>query len=302
MQLFDEVTLTPSGDGSTFSCLLQAGQAVSITGFKVMQNLTSEGLVPVYRSSLNGQTRLVYDTSSLTPLSSLAVSLTPPQFVTTASGLLQSFRKLAANGFIRMENLMLTPELILLDSAMTPHLIYLPLEDSSHATAQLNGAELALRRMLISFIEANPNVRSERIAHLHTALRDPHASLDSAALLLQDAAEPPHSTAPQPAAAKAADSLTLLPAVKNSVPVLTIPADGAVIGRDPARSTVLVPDSAISGIHCRIVLAENNWQLEDLGSRNGTRVNGCPAVPHTVVPLHPGDTVQLANHIYTVKA
>ena len=53
-------------------------------------------------------------------------------------------------------------------------------------------------------------------------------------------------------------------------------SDGAhIIGRDPAAS-VWVDAPVVSRHHARVVVAEGQVTVEDLGSRNGTFVNGAP--------------------------
>lgn len=47
------------------------------------------------------------------------------------------------------------------------------------------------------------------------------------------------------------------------------------IGRD-ADNTVMIPDQRVSGRHARLVQRGGQWWIEDLGSTNGTLVNGAP--------------------------
>jgi len=49
-----------------------------------------------------------------------------------------------------------------------------------------------------------------------------------------------------------------------------------VVGRDPNADIVLHPDSAASRRHAEVVLLNGNWSLRDLGSANGTILNGRP--------------------------
>ena len=50
--------------------------------------------------------------------------------------------------------------------------------------------------------------------------------------------------------------------------------DVYTIGRDPASNTIAYTDSSISTRHARITRAGDTFTVEDLGSRNGTFVNG----------------------------
>lgn len=61
------------------------------------------------------------------------------------------------------------------------------------------------------------------------------------------------------------------------------------IGRN-AQNTISVEDSAISGRHCSITRDGQKYTLVDLGSTNGTRLNGA-AVGKSI--LRPKDIIQL---------
>jgi hypothetical protein len=47
------------------------------------------------------------------------------------------------------------------------------------------------------------------------------------------------------------------------------------IGRDPDNA-VMIPDPRVSSRHARLVRRGGQWWIEDLGSTNGTLVNGAP--------------------------
>lgn len=55
-----------------------------------------------------------------------------------------------------------------------------------------------------------------------------------------------------------------------------------VIGRDPDCECVL-PDTTISAHHVRFAYHHNQWWVEDLGSRNGTSLNGTALTVPTIV-------------------
>lgn len=66
------------------------------------------------------------------------------------------------------------------------------------------------------------------------------------------------------------------------------------LGRAPGCGVVL-DDTYISQLHCRLFERDGSYLVEDLGSRNGTFHNGNPLVSPTV--LHPGDRVQVGSTI-----
>lgn len=64
------------------------------------------------------------------------------------------------------------------------------------------------------------------------------------------------------------------------------------VGRD-LSNTIVLSDAAISGEHCLLSLRDGQWWIEDLGSRNGTYLNGVRVTrPLTVSP---GDAISLGR-------
>jgi DNA-binding winged helix-turn-helix (wHTH) protein len=71
-----------------------------------------------------------------------------------------------------------------------------------------------------------------------------------------------------------------------------------VLGREP-EAAVFVDDSTVSRRHARITVNGMEAVLEDLGSKNGTTVNG--KAPGGPVALRHGDAVLLGAVLFTVR-
>jgi pSer/pThr/pTyr-binding forkhead associated (FHA) protein len=101
-------------------------------------------------------------------------------------------------------------------------------------------------------------------------------------------------------APRAAGSLVLTEAsAADGPPGRAIPLDRSlVIGRRPDCDVVLRDDS-VSGHHARVGWDGNGWQVEDLGSRNGTFVNG--KLVKRAAALRSGDAVRVGNASWRVE-
>jgi len=73
---------------------------------------------------------------------------------------------------------------------------------------------------------------------------------------------------------------------------LDLPQGGTIIGRS-LDCHLTLEDPLVSRRHARIVVDETGAQIEDMGSRNGVRVNG--AVIHEPVGLRNGDRVRIGT-------
>ena len=85
------------------------------------------------------------------------------------------------------------------------------------------------------------------------------------------------------------------------VPTLALPgATGTrmLVGRAPNCDCVL-PEDCVSRKHAQLWRDGERWLLRDLGSRNGTRVNGVRVIE--AVEVRPGDRVSLGGATYRLR-
>ena len=70
---------------------------------------------------------------------------------------------------------------------------------------------------------------------------------------------------------------------------------GFVIGRHAPEVDAIVEHPTVSRRHARITRNESTLHIEDLGSSNGTKVNGRRLTPRARHPLGPGDVIHLGG-------
>ena len=86
------------------------------------------------------------------------------------------------------------------------------------------------------------------------------------------------------------------------VPSLALPSSDGVrlsVGRSPSSDCV-VPEDCVSRRHAELRRDGQRWFLRDLGSSNGTRVNGMRVIEETEVL--PGDRLSLGGAVYRLRA
>jgi adenylate cyclase len=70
-----------------------------------------------------------------------------------------------------------------------------------------------------------------------------------------------------------------------------------VVGRRES-SDVVLRFANVSGQHCELSIVDGYWHVKDLGSSNGTKVNGSRV---TEQRLMPGDTLAVAKHAFEIS-
>lgn len=84
-------------------------------------------------------------------------------------------------------------------------------------------------------------------------------------------------------------------------PIELSDARSYVLGRSSGCEVVLDdPGASISRSHLRLACTAGRWTVTDLGSSNGTQVNGSAITPHQAVELEHGDNLRLGSWSFQV--
>lgn len=80
---------------------------------------------------------------------------------------------------------------------------------------------------------------------------------------------------------------------------LQLPLEGGVLIGRSSDCQLLLDDDYVSTRHARITLSSSGYQVEDLGSTNGTFVNNQRLTQPT--PFSPGDTLRIGRTLMSVE-
>ncbi len=80
----------------------------------------------------------------------------------------------------------------------------------------------------------------------------------------------------------------------NQTKAYALPEQGVKIGRDPGQCQLTLQDPDVSSLHAFMCCKNGAWMLQDLGSTNGTYVNGDKI---TTVGLKSGDRIKFGESV-----
>ncbi|MBP3965778.1 DUF6382 domain-containing protein [Paenibacillus lignilyticus] len=81
----------------------------------------------------------------------------------------------------------------------------------------------------------------------------------------------------------------------ESVMMVKLEQDRFIIGRASEGVNHVDLSSGISRAHLELSEKQGSWTVKDMGSRNGSTLNGVTMIPYKVYPLNDNDSIQLAG-------
>lgn len=85
-----------------------------------------------------------------------------------------------------------------------------------------------------------------------------------------------------------------------SIPALALPS-GVTLGRSPANAEFIIDHESVSREHIRLLYADGNLYVEDLGSTNGSRINGRLLNPREPAVLQNNDQLEVGPVVFQVR-
>lgn len=314
MRFQDDGLLTVMPCKSHVAYLLHDVNAFYPTGFEVLQNMDGSGFLRCVKIQFNAQLQFVYLTgrngSEYKPMQTMLSGLHPDGFLRMVRNLLEVMQHADETGFLGVQNIVLSPERIFVDPAtMNVQLIYLPIAAGYVASTEQDAAD-ELCAMLLRIIYAHPELENAGVRRLRQALASTMPTLRqlySAAFgdVPTPTPTPIPTPVPQPAPAPqpTGTGAMILQAVQHTEQVcIALPKSDLLAGtRVGAGELELHGNPYISGRHCKFSYQNGQYYLTDIGSSNGTYLNGRMLTRDVPQALQDGDTITIASSVFRVK-
>lgn len=284
-------------DSGGVAYLLKDNEMFYDIGFKVMQNQEDSCLLPCHRLKYNGKIKLVYFTESCSTLREKLEQTEDEYLGEFIAGVLEAIRQIEGFGFLDMGCVDGR-----LDHMYAEHntnairLIYLPVNPGSGKKTALS-FENEIRAVLVQAIHKNEGEMSQAAAGVVQYLTDGTLPLADLIRLLRGTSGAEKQKAPEESGEERGIVL------KSMEKDLEIPIQktDCIIGKSKERADAVIDGNpAVSRVHCKIVLDGAKAYVVDLGSSNGTYVNGQKIRQGVQTQIEEGSRIRLANMEFIV--
>lgn len=292
--------------GRDFSYILKSSIPLSVTEYKVLQNQKDSFFIKCVQAKCNGDAQLYYLTGEFKSLESMLLRIDGASFITIIANLFSNIVEIRNNGFLSCQNVLISLDKIYVDpGTLGVYLVYVPTE--RHLYGDMAEFENELRTRLLRVISSIATLDSAETRNLFEYLSDSTMSFGDIQSMLSGRSR----FVEQKTGRSYLDgSMSVNPNKSNmrllsiNMPIaeeIRITKDSFVIGKkQDSVDAVISFNPMISRLHCRVMRQDGVYYISDMGSSNGTYVNGKRLTPNVFQRLSNGDIVRLANAEFRV--
>lgn len=287
--------------GRNITFLLSGEEAYSPTSHKMMQGMLGAGLLPCCVYRYNGRIKLMYFTGEKKSMPELE-NLDAAASMAIARNLVDTAEQLWSAEFLNLENIRISAERVFVDTkTLSCCFMFLPLNNV--ATVKGRGQfEMGVMNLLRSFVSRQLAGGDASIRELASFLADGTSGILQTKRWLASTGRESRSALLDSGEFTGSHGLRLV-GVGTPVPVdIAITKPDFIFGKSVnGVDGTITFNNAISRVHCKVTQSGGNIYISDMGSSNGTYVNGQRLTDGRPFLIHPGDRVRLANSDFELR-
>lgn len=303
--------LTEIQDTEDTAYLLENNEIFYDVGYKVMQNQENANLLRCHRIKYNGKIKLIYFTREYASLEDYIASSDMDTILNAIRSLLEALIQIENLGFLNMACIDNRLSHIYVESGTNNvKIIYLPVNITG-VHKNKNEFDNEIKAQLVQKIERIGMMDHPKMRQVIDALEDGTLKLHDISTRIQAEKPVMHrntkntSADPNIGQKKIVDMPDM-----NQISIQSI--DGQfhfvvcenefLIGKSRERvQGVITGNNAVSRVHCKIVRQNGSYFVVDMGSSNGTYVNGKRIQPNVPEPISDRSQLRIANAEFIVR-
>lgn len=326
--IVNDVVVSEKRDIQCLTYVLSKSDLFLYTSYKVLKSHEDNGFAKCNKIKFNGKDKLLYDIAKYKSLDCVLPTISYNTFSIIMINFLKIILQVKENGFMKCENIDLSIDKIFVDiNSCRVYLIYLPIE-SCDIDTQKNHVqfEIGLRKLIYGLLTMNKNIINERTMYICNNIYNSSYSLYDVIDVLRgkkveinrnyninnnynvnnsfanfnqnNVIEYAKGNLCQLARDnRMGNRQMVLKSINTYINTkICINKVEFVIGKKIGKvDFAITNNSTVSRIHCKIVLKNGIYYIIDLGSSNGTYVNGKRIFAYQAVPIKIGDNIKISN-------
>ncbi len=265
------------------SYLLENNDIFYDIGYKVMRNQENANLLKCHHLKYNGKIKLVYFTHEYISMADYVTTADPNTILNLIYSLVNAFIQIENLGFLNMACIDNRLDHVYVDMGTNSvKIIYLPVNIAG-LHKNKNEFDNEIKTQLVQLIEQTRAADTPQMRQTLDVLKD-------AALKLQDILQ--NSSMMRGISIQSINGQCCFNICENEF----------LIGKNSDRvQGVITGNNAISRVHCKVIWNTGQHYIVDMGSSNGTYVNGKRILPNEPEPIYNNTQIRIANEDFIVR-
>lgn len=261
----NQVREVKNGIGTAY--VLENNELFYDIGYKVMQNLDESCLLKCYRLKYNGKIKLVYFTSEYESIAQMIQRLTPDAAQNVVARMYEAFTQIENLGFL---------DVSYVDNRLD-HIFVDPITNV----------------VKIIYLPVNIPGRKKNKAVFENEIKAQLNQLAVSTPVMQTPVQPEAQNVQVPPQRKL--ECIQIQSLDGQIQFQVGHGD-FVIGKSKDRvNGVIIGNPAVSRVHCKILYQNGTYFIVDMGSSNGTFLNGKRVSATEPLPIQNGSRIRIAN-------
>lgn len=290
--------------GSNFGYLLKDSSYFVNTDYKVLQSQTSGIFIPCMKMLYNGKIELYYVIDEFQPLQSIFFKIQPDALITIMINMFANVIEVRNNGFLTCQNIVISWDKVFVDpNTLKVKLVYIPVKDKLYDNDI--AFESDLRSSIVKLI-------NKGIAKTNSRLDQFALDMSNGSLSLEDVYNKSRDVGSSPIMNTHFDNRMnrqqgndyIIKIVAMNAPQhfeIIVDRDDMLIGKKADLVDAVIPfNKMISRRHCRVTKQNEFYYITDIGSANGTYINGVRLQPNQPCQINKGDIIRLADSDFQI--
>lgn len=270
-------------------------------GYKVLRNKENSGFIKCNKVIHNGKIKLVYNTSKYKNLEEVIINSSVDTVITVINKLMRVAISVKDNGFIEYKNIISNLKNIFVDeNNLNVYFIYLPIVNTDRTDKMFIDE---IKRNILKVMDFNSYLRGVQVNNLRFNLTT-NKTLEE---ILYDMDNTSNKNIVKTIDNKGLmiDSVSKSIALKGiNTPIdinILIDKERYLIGSSREYADgVITFNKAISRRHSMILKEMNDYYIVDVGSANGTYLNGVRINKNIKMKIKNGDIIKIANSEFRI--
>ena len=283
-------------------CFTLAGEeALSRTWYKMMQGMLSGSLLPCVLYRYNGRPKLMYVSGEKKPLSSFD-EVDEESAFRVIRGVLEAAQTVFEADFLNFNNILCSDQWIFADPQGTEcGFLFLPLNNEGDSAGR-EQFEKKVIETVCSFVLRHCLRPGASLRTLTAEATRPDMTLPQMLRIVNMLDTAGGNTELRQASMNTGSRLVLTGMGEAAGVKLLITKPEFIVGKSVnGVDGTLAFNPAISRVHCKFIQNGMKMFITDMGSSNGTYVNGVRIGEGQAVPVQVGDTIRLANSEFVLQ-